>query len=126
MSNLQKVPGFGSSDPTDNRKLLDWKSRYPVDALKSIGFEALYLGVILLAIPWLLLGVSLTRPNILVEVREWCITGCRREVRTGLGRRYASVEHFLQSSGSTMSSPENFGILTVGCGGFSPPTFPVD
>ena len=62
MSNLEKIPGFGASDPTDNRKLLDWKSRYPREALKSIGFEALYLGSILLATPWLLLGLQAHSP----------------------------------------------------------------
>jgi hypothetical protein len=56
MNNLEKIPGFGASDPTDNRKLLQWQSRYPPEATKEIRFEAVYLGCLLLAMPWLLLG----------------------------------------------------------------------
>jgi hypothetical protein len=56
MSDLQKVPGFGASDPTDNRRLLEWKSRYPPEARKEIRVEAFYLGAILFGTPWLLVG----------------------------------------------------------------------
>jgi hypothetical protein len=65
MSDLQKVPGFGASDPTDNRKLLDWKSRYPPEAWKEIRLEAFYLGTILFGIPWLLLGFHAHSPHLL-------------------------------------------------------------
>ena len=56
MSNLEKIPGFGASDPTDNRRLLDWKSRYPAEAAKEIRIEAIYLGSLLLLVPFLLLA----------------------------------------------------------------------
>lgn len=51
MSDLERIPGFGQSDPTDNRKLLQWESRYPVEARKNIHFEAVYLGSLLLLSP---------------------------------------------------------------------------
>jgi hypothetical protein len=56
MTNLEKIPGFGASDPTDNRKLLEWQSRYPPEAYKEIRFEAGYLALLLIAIPWLLIS----------------------------------------------------------------------
>src|SRR5580698_1230801 len=56
MSNLEKIPGFGASDPTDNRKLLEWRSRYPAEASKEIKFEAAYLGALLFATPLLLVA----------------------------------------------------------------------
>ena|ERR1039458_9986785 len=65
MSNLERIPGFGPSDPTDNRKLLDWESRYPQEARRAIGFEALYLGSLLVSIPWLLLGFHCHAPYFL-------------------------------------------------------------
>jgi hypothetical protein len=63
MSNLEKIPGFGASDPTDNRKLLEWQSRYPAEATKEIRFEALYLAFLLTATPWLLLAFYCRAPH---------------------------------------------------------------
>lgn len=54
MSHLERIPGFGPSDPTDNRKLLQWESRYPSEARKSINFEAGYLGILLALSPILM------------------------------------------------------------------------
>lgn len=65
MNDLEKIPGFGASDPTDNRKLLEWQSRYPAEASKEIRFEAIYLGCLLLAAPWLLLAFFCHGPHYL-------------------------------------------------------------
>ena len=54
MSNASNAPGFGS-DPTDNRKLLQWASLYPGEANRHIRFEALYLGLLLACCPLLML-----------------------------------------------------------------------
>jgi hypothetical protein len=63
MSNLEKIPGFGASDPTDNRKLLEWQSRYPPEASKEIRLEAIYLGSLFIATPWLLLAFFCRAPH---------------------------------------------------------------
>jgi hypothetical protein len=63
MSNLEKIPGFGASDPTDNRKLLEWESRYPAEASKEIRLEAIYLGCLFMATPWLLLAFFCHAPH---------------------------------------------------------------
>jgi hypothetical protein len=65
MSHLERVSGFGQSDPTDNRKLLQWESRYPAEARKSINFEAVYLGLLLFLNPLLLLLLSAHAPNLI-------------------------------------------------------------
>jgi hypothetical protein len=65
MNNLEKIPGFGASDPTDNRKLLEWESRYPAEARKEIRFEAIYLGILLTATPWFLLASYCHAPHYL-------------------------------------------------------------
>ncbi len=54
MNDIEKIPGFGQSDPTDNRSLLQWESRYPPEAKKHFMFEAVYLGSILAFIPFLM------------------------------------------------------------------------
>ena len=46
MKEPAKIPGFGQSDPTDGRALLDWESRYPDSARASIRREAIYLGAV--------------------------------------------------------------------------------
>jgi hypothetical protein len=63
MSDLEKISGFGASDITDNRKLLEWKSRYPAEASREITIEAIYLGSLLLLIPWLLLAFLCHAPE---------------------------------------------------------------
>lgn len=67
MSDIEKIPGFGASDPTDNRRLLDWKSRYPTEAAKEIRIEAIYLGSLLLVAPFLLLAFLSHFPRFI-----WC------------------------------------------------------
>jgi hypothetical protein len=64
MSDLDKIPGFGQADPTDNRKLLEWKSRYPQEAGKSINFEAAYLGCLLAINPVLMFLLLAHVPNL--------------------------------------------------------------
>jgi hypothetical protein len=64
MKKLERVPGFGPSDPTDSRPLWDWKSRYPADAAKEIRREAVYLGVLLSLVPWLLLAFFCRFPRV--------------------------------------------------------------
>lgn len=54
MSNPQPPPGFGS-DPTDGRAFLDWKSKYEPEARKAIRAEAWYLGILLGAVPIVML-----------------------------------------------------------------------
>lgn len=67
MSDIEKIPGFGASDPTDNRRLLDWKSRYPNEAAKEIRIEAIYLGFLLFLTPFLLLAFLSHFPRFI-----WC------------------------------------------------------
>lgn len=62
MSKLEKVPGFGASDPTDGRKSSDWESRYPDVARRQITIEAWYLGVLLALSPLLLMFLECHRP----------------------------------------------------------------
>lgn len=59
------VPGFAPSDPTDNRNLLDWQTRYKDGASEEIRFEAIYLGCLLAGIPWLLLAFFCHKPQAL-------------------------------------------------------------
>ena len=47
-----EAPGFAPDDPTDNRSLGEWESRYAEShAKKAIVFEASYLGVLLFILP---------------------------------------------------------------------------
>ncbi len=41
-SDTESAP-FGATDPTDGRKLLEWESRYPSDAISKIRIEAIIL-----------------------------------------------------------------------------------
>jgi hypothetical protein len=52
MDQRETVSAFGQADPTDNRALYDWKSKYddPI-AKKEIRREAIYLGVLLFGFP---------------------------------------------------------------------------
>ena len=52
MEQRESVSAFGQADPTDNRDLYDWKSRYddPI-ARKEIRREAIYLGLLLVGLP---------------------------------------------------------------------------
>jgi hypothetical protein len=52
MSQLPKLAGFGQADPTDNRELGDWRSRYTdPEARRGIRVEAIYIGLLLLLVP---------------------------------------------------------------------------
>jgi hypothetical protein len=62
MSKLEKVPGFGASDPTDNRKQLEWQSRYPSEAKRQISFEAWCLGLLLALAPVCLILLESRKP----------------------------------------------------------------
>lgn len=58
------LSGFGQADPTDNRDVLDWKSKYAdPDARKEIRQEAGYLGVLLLGAPVAILILWLRWPQ---------------------------------------------------------------
>src|SRR5579875_3270597 len=57
-------PGF-NSDPTDNRKLLEWQSLYPPEANAHIRVEAIYLGVLLAVTPVLMLLLLCQLPHAL-------------------------------------------------------------
>ncbi len=65
MSDREKIPGFGQSDPTDNRDLLDWQTRYPSPAAGKIRFEAVYLGSLLAVIPALMFAIECHIPRLL-------------------------------------------------------------
>jgi hypothetical protein len=62
---------FGQSDPTDNRDLYDWKSRYddPV-AKKEIRREAIYLGILLFGLPLVMVFFWLDYPKSFLHIRD--------------------------------------------------------
>ena len=70
MKEPAKIPGFGQSDPTDGRALLDWESRYPDSARASIRREAIYLGVLLFAAPCLMACIWLELPKHLLSIPD--------------------------------------------------------
>jgi hypothetical protein len=72
MSDLAKISGFGTSDRTDNRKLLEWRSRYPAEASRGINLEAIYLGLLLLLTPWLLLAFLCRSPELVWKTLNPC------------------------------------------------------
>jgi hypothetical protein len=64
MTELRKVPPFGQADPTDNRELLDWRSKYPdPEAKRWILFEAIYVTLLLMALPLAMLVLWLGYPK---------------------------------------------------------------
>jgi len=64
MKQLNDISSFGQADPTDNRELLDWKSKYsdPV-AQKGIRQEAIYLAVLLILVPAVMVILWLELPK---------------------------------------------------------------
>jgi hypothetical protein len=54
---------FAPADPTDNRKPLDWQSKYPPDAWRYIKLEGAYLFLLLAAVPTVLLVLWLDAPK---------------------------------------------------------------
>jgi hypothetical protein len=65
-----KVPGFGQSDPTDGRGLLEWESRYPTPARSCILSEAIYLGALLFAVPCFMVCIWLEFPKHLLPLND--------------------------------------------------------
>jgi hypothetical protein len=64
MSGQPKIAGFGQSDPSDNRELGDWTSRYTDPAARrGIRVEAIYLGVLLCLTPIAMLVLWLGWPQ---------------------------------------------------------------
>jgi hypothetical protein len=70
MKDSLKIPGFGQSDPTDGRALLEWEPRYPPPARNFIRWEAIYLGVLLFAVPGLLVCLWLAIPKHLFSISD--------------------------------------------------------
>jgi hypothetical protein len=48
-------PGFAPNEPTDNRKVGDWLSKYPKEARRKIKFEAFYILALLFTVPLILI-----------------------------------------------------------------------
>lgn len=59
----RRLSDFGPADPTDNRPLLDWSSKYPDAARHEIRVEATYLGIILLLVPPMMMFLWLRKPQ---------------------------------------------------------------
>lgn len=64
-SNSVNESGFAPIDPSDGRLKGDWETRYPKEAQKTIIIEAIYLGLILLAVPSILLLFIVFKENAL-------------------------------------------------------------
>ncbi len=64
------LTGFGQSDPTDNRALYDWESKY-AEVKKWIRNEAIYLGVLLLVFPAIMVILWLKIPMKILELTEF-------------------------------------------------------
>jgi hypothetical protein len=63
--------GFGQTDPTDNRKLGDWQSKYTdPEAKRGIRVEALYLGTLLLLSPIMMVVFWLGYPKSLLRLSD--------------------------------------------------------
>jgi hypothetical protein len=64
MNEQPKVAAFGQADPTDNRELGDWRSKYnDPEARHGIRVEAIYLGLLLLLMPVAMLVLWLGYPK---------------------------------------------------------------
>jgi len=64
MTELRRVPPFGQADPTDNRELLDWRSRYFEPEAKCwILIEGIYVATLMLALPIAMLVLWLGYPK---------------------------------------------------------------
>jgi hypothetical protein len=64
MSETPKVSAFGQVDPTDNREIGDWRSKYTdPEANRAIRFEAVYLGALLALVPLCMLVLWLEYPK---------------------------------------------------------------
>lgn len=64
MNEQPKVAAFGQADPTDNRELGDWRTKYSdPEARRGIRLEAIYLAVLLLLVPVAMLVLWLGYPK---------------------------------------------------------------
>jgi hypothetical protein len=64
MTELPNVPPFGQADPTDNRQLLDWRSKYlDPEAKHWILLEAIYIALLLFTLPVAMLVLWLGYPK---------------------------------------------------------------
>jgi hypothetical protein len=64
MTELGKVPAFGQADPTDNRDLLDWRSRYSEPQAKRwILIECIYAASLMMVLPIAMLVLWLGYPK---------------------------------------------------------------
>lgn len=67
----KNVAPFGQADPTDGRAELDWKTRYPdPSAQREIRLEAIYLAVLLVAVPILMLVIWIGYPKALLRISD--------------------------------------------------------
>src|SRR5262249_33726874 len=71
MPSPPKIPQFGGADPTDNRGLLDWHSKYiNPEARREIRREAVYLAVLLFFSPLAMLLLWLDLPQKLLALPQ--------------------------------------------------------
>jgi hypothetical protein len=70
MKPSDRIPDFAPYDLTDGREPLDWESKYPPEAWKSIKLEAGYLLVLLLLVPLLMLVGWLEYPKQLLKLTD--------------------------------------------------------
>lgn len=71
MGQRGSVSAFGQADPTDNRARYDWKSRYDdPTAKKEILREAVYLGILLFALPAVMTFFWLGYPKHLFRIAD--------------------------------------------------------
>ena len=71
MKRRSNASAFGQADPTDNRELYDWKSKYEdPEARKEIRREAIYLGILLFGLPVLMVVFWLEYPKYLLHLSD--------------------------------------------------------
>jgi hypothetical protein len=70
MKPADRIPDFAPYDLSDGREPLDWKSKYPLEALKSIRLEAGYLFGLLFLVPLLMLLFWLDYPKRLLSLTD--------------------------------------------------------
>lgn len=65
----KNAAAFGQADPTDDRAELDWQTRYADPAAQhEIRVEAIYLAVLLVAVPILMLVIWIGYPKALLRI----------------------------------------------------------
>lgn len=70
----EQADPFAPREPTDNRNVGDWRSRYAEsEVCKKIRFEACYLAVISVACPLLMVAlfVRWLQPNTGIDIKRW-------------------------------------------------------